>query len=292
MTDDVASNRDRTSPDKNGDDTIDAWERVGPQWGRNRDRLFDGFRPASSWLIDHVDPQPGQTILELAAGPGETGFLAAERVGPTGRLISTDLAPSMVDAARLGAEARGLGNVDCRVMDAQHIDLPDASVDAVISRLGLMLVPEPRAAFREIRRVLRPGGRLAYAVLGTPDRNQWLSLLIGAAIEHGAAPAGDNPFALGRPFGLSSPEVNKELLRDVGFSDIQAGELSGVMSFASANDYWDYQTALSPPVRATIASMGPDEVASVRATLEQMLSPFESDGRYDLPTLVVVVVAR
>ena len=290
MTNDDASNRGRTSPDENGDDAIDAWERVGPQWERNRDRVFDAFRPASSWLIDQVDPQPGQTILELAAGPGETGFLAAERVGPTGRLISTDLAPSMVDAARHGAEARGLGNVECRVMDAQHIDLPDASVDAVISRLGLM-VPEPLAAFREIRRVLRPGGRLAYAVMGTPDRNQWLSLFMGALMQHGRQPAGDNPFALGGPFGLSSPEINKQLLRDVGFSDVQAEELSGVMSFASATDYWDQTTALSAPVRATMASMGPEEVASVRATLEQMLSSFESDGKYDLPTLVVVVAA-
>src|SRR6266545_7122333 len=103
----------------------DVVEFVAPAWERHRRLLFEGQRPVSEWLIDQVDPQPGQTVLELAAGPGETGFLAAERVGPSGRLISTDLGPGMVDAARRGAAARGLDNVDFRVMDAQRNDLPD-----------------------------------------------------------------------------------------------------------------------------------------------------------------------
>src|SRR5262249_43012100 len=110
---------------------------------RHRTQLFEGARPVSDWLVDQIDPRPGQTILELAAGPGETGFLAAERIGPGGRLISSDISPGMVDAARMGAGARGLGNGEFRVMDAQAVELPDSSVDAVLSRFGVMLVPEP-----------------------------------------------------------------------------------------------------------------------------------------------------
>ncbi|MGI8759122.1 MAG: hypothetical protein ACR2K0_07415, partial [Acidimicrobiales bacterium] len=72
-------------------------------WERHRDRLFESQRQVSDWLVNHVETQPGQVILELAAGPGETGFLAAERVGPAGRVISTDLGPAMSEAARRGA---------------------------------------------------------------------------------------------------------------------------------------------------------------------------------------------
>jgi ubiquinone/menaquinone biosynthesis C-methylase UbiE len=109
----------------------------------------------------------------------------------------------MVEAARRGAAARGLTNVECRVMDAQHLDFPDESVDGAISRLGLMLTPDPARTFREIRRVLRPDGRLAYAVMGPPDRNPWVALMMGALMQNGHMPPGD-PFGPGGVFSLSA----------------------------------------------------------------------------------------
>src|SRR5437660_5337536 len=113
-------------------EVLRAWEGVAPAWERHRDRLFETFRAVSEWLVDAVDPQTGHTVLELAAGPGETGFLVAERVGSSGRVISTDLAPAMVAAAERGAAARRLRNVEFRVMDAQDMDLPDGTVDRVL----------------------------------------------------------------------------------------------------------------------------------------------------------------
>ena len=110
-------------PDATGE-VLRTWDSVARGWEEYRDRVFSGFRPVSEWLVEHADPQPGQTVLELAAGPGETGFLAAARVGPEGRLISTDLAPRMVEAAQRGVDAAGLANVECRVMDAQSLELP------------------------------------------------------------------------------------------------------------------------------------------------------------------------
>ena len=97
------------------------WSAVAPAWETYRDRLFENVRSASERLVELVDPQPAQTLLELTAGPGETGFLAAARLGPTGRLISSDFVPAMVEAARRGATRRGLENVECRVLDAQQI---------------------------------------------------------------------------------------------------------------------------------------------------------------------------
>ena len=172
---------------------------VAPAWERYREQLFEAQRNVSQWLIDQVDPRPGQTVLELAAGPGETGFLAAERVGPTGTVISTDLGSGMVDAARRGAAARGLANVEFRVMDAQENDLANGSVDAVVCRFGIMLMPAPEMALRHARRVLRDGGRVAYAVWGPPDRNPWLAMLAMAVVQNGHQPPGD-PFAAGGVF--------------------------------------------------------------------------------------------
>lgn len=270
----------------------DSWELVADEWERNRDRMFEAFRPTSEWLVEVTQPGAGETILDLAAGPGESGFLALETAGPSARLISTDLAPTMVEAAKRGAAARGLDNVECCVMDAQSLDLADASVDVVISRLGLMLVPDPRAALAEVRRVLRLGGRFAYVVMGPPDRNQWMSLMMGALMQAGRAPAGENPFALGGVFGLASPAVNEELLAAAGFSEIRCGTLRGSMPVESVDDLWDLQTKVAGPVRVTVALMSDAELITARRALAEMIEPFASDGGgYDLPTELTTAAA-
>lgn len=252
--------------------------------------MFTSSRAVSQWLVDQLDPGPGQTILELTAGPGDTGFLAAERVGPEGRLISSDLAPAMVDIARRGAAEHGIDNVEFRVIDAQRIDLPDDSVDGVLSRFGLMFVPEPVRAFGEIRRVLRPGGRLAYAVWGTPERNMWIGLMMCALIQNGFAPPGD-AFAPGGVVSLAGAERNRELLAGAGFSDVRVTEVAGAMPFADLEDYWAVQTAVAGPVAQLVASMTPEQVAAVKATLEPSMAPYQSDDGYGLPSLATVVRA-
>lgn len=264
---------------------------LAPAWEHHRERLFESVRPVSEWLVDQIDPRRGQTILELAAGPGETGFLAAERVGPDGRLISTDLSDGMVEAARRGADTRGLTNVECRVMDAQQIELPDASVDAVICRFGLMLAPDPGRALRETRRVLRDGGRLAYAVWGAPDRNPWLTLLVGAALESGHAPPGD-PFGPGGPFSLSAPAANRELLEATGFSDVRVEEIGGVMRFDGFDDYWNLQSAVAGPIALLIGTLSAGGVDAIKAALAPTLAPFQSGNAYSIPSLTVALSAR
>jgi len=259
-------------------------------WERHRKRLFESQRQVSNWLVDHLDPRPGQTILEFAAGPGETGFLAAERVEPGRTLISTDIGQGMVDAAQRGAAERGLTNVECRIMDGQDIDLADASIDGALCRFGLMLMPEPERALAGTRRVLRPGGRLVYATWGRPDRNPWLSLLAMAVLQHGHQPPG-NPFEPGGPFSLADPDRNRQLVRTAGFEDPQIDELVDVVRFDDIDDYWNLQTEVSGPIALFISSLPQDSVQTIRATLEPMLEPFEVGDGYELPTLAIAVAA-
>jgi len=137
------------------------WESAAEGWARHREAMQRDAMPVSQWLLDAIDPQPGQTILELAAGPGDTGLLAAQRVAPDGRAIITDGADAMVEVARARAQELGVENVELRAMEAEWIDLPAASVDGVVCRWAYMLLADPEAALRETRRVLRPGGRVA-----------------------------------------------------------------------------------------------------------------------------------
>src|SRR5438876_7823700 len=156
--------------------SLETWGRMAGGWEARREWLMAVTAPVNDGLAERADPQPGQTVLEIAAGTGDLGLRLAERVGATGRVISTDFAPEMVAVARRNGSARGLGNVEYRVLDAERMDLADDSVDGVVCRWGLMLMADPAAALRESRRVLRPGGPLALAVWGAPDVNPWAAV--------------------------------------------------------------------------------------------------------------------
>jgi ubiquinone/menaquinone biosynthesis C-methylase UbiE len=229
-------------------------------------------------------------VLELAAGPGETGFMAAERIGPNGKLISTDAVAEMVDAARRGAAARGLSNVDCMVMDAQDIDLPEGSVDSVLCRFGLMLMPDPSAALAGVRRVLRPSGRLAYSVFGAFDRNPWITTMAGAIMACGHD-IGTDPFAPGGLFSLAESDRNRELLVSAGFADVKLEEIAGAMSFDDLDDYWSFQSSISGRFAVLLATLTEEQRQEIREHFAELARPHESKGRYDLPSCVVAVSA-
>jgi ubiquinone/menaquinone biosynthesis C-methylase UbiE len=267
------------------------WGAVAPAWESYRDRLFEHSRAVSEWLVEQIDPQPGQTVLEVTAGPGETGFLAARRLGDGGRLISSDFVPAMVAAAERGAARQGLSNVECRLIDVQAIDLPDASVDGVLSRFGLMLVPDQERAVAEIRRVLRGGGRFAFATWGPPDRNPWIVNVVAALLQQGFAPPGD-AFAPGGIFSLATPEGTRALVAAAGFDDVRAEELTGFMRFDSLDDYWTFETAVAGPLAQLVASLDDARVAAIRSTLDPSMAPFERDGHLEVPWSAVVTSAR
>ena len=268
-------------------ETLRHWNAVASAWDEYRNRLFEDVRSVSDWIIEYVDPQPGQTVLELTAGPVETGFLAAALLGPTGRLISSDFVPAMVGAARRGADERVLDNVECRVLDAQQIDLPDNSVDGVLSRFGLMLVPDQRRAIAEIRRVLRPGGRCAYTTWGLPQHNPWIFQLVAALVQNGIAPPGD-PFAPGGLFSLATEESNSALAADGGFTDVTIDELTGTMRFDDPDDYWAHVAAVSGPIAELVSSLDGDRVGAIRSVLDPSLAAFERDGALEIPWLATV----
>ena len=186
---------------------LEAWRGIAGGWERRRSLFWDATRSMSERMVELLAPRAGETILELAAGTGDTGFLAAERLGPSGRLLSTDVAPEMVEAARRRAAELGLTNVDFRVLDAAAIDVPDASVDGVLCRFGLMLVDDVEGAFAEVRRVLRPGRPASIAVWAEPERNEWMTAAAQSALALGLTERPD-PGAPG-PFRLAIPLVSR-----------------------------------------------------------------------------------
>ena len=264
------------------------WNAVAPGWYAQREVLWKASRPISEWMVRRLDPQPGETVLELAAGMGDTGLMAARRVGDSGRVIITDFAPEMVSGARQRAQELGVKNAEFRVLDAERMDLETDSVDGVLCRWAFMLMTVPDAAFAETRRVLRPGGRLAFSVWAGSERNPALSLVGRVLVSQGHIPLPD-PEAPGA-FAMADPGRIRELVVGAGFAEPEIEEVALRLSFADQEAYWRYLTETSASAAPVLRSLPTEAQEAVRMQLHEAALPYHSGEGYNFPAVCLNVV--
>jgi SAM-dependent methyltransferase len=266
----------------------DEWNHLSAGWEDQRGYLLEMSRPVHAWLVDKLEVGEGDRVLEIAAGPGDTGFLAAPRLGATGRLVSTDISPAMVEVARRRAQELGITNAQFETTDAQAMQFPAASFDAAICRWGYMLMPDPGAALAETRRVLKPGGRLTLACFTTAPENPWASIPSRLMVEQGhvAPPAPGTPGIL----ALADRSRLESAVRDGGFTNVSVDTVSFAWRFPDLAAYWSFLvdlTALGPAI-----SRIPDAARDrFRDALAPRLAPFRDGEQVALPARCWMVLA-
>jgi SAM-dependent methyltransferase len=241
-------------------------------------------------MVDLLRPEPGQQILEVAAGPGEVGFLALPRILPDGRLLSTDAAPEMVDVARRRAAELGLTGIDFAVEDAAALSVADDAFDGVICRFGLMLVPNMHRAAAELARVARPGGRVVLAVWASPTLNPWMTAPGRAANELGLIDPPDRE-APG-PFRLADSAELRAVVTGGGLEVEVVEDVPVTWAGESLTEWWETTRDTSRMLTVLLAQLAPADVAAVRARAEALLAEFVADdGSLAVPGVARVVAA-
>ncbi|MGL6280133.1 MAG: class I SAM-dependent methyltransferase, partial [Gaiella sp.] len=270
---------------------IEAWRAVAGGWERQRHLVWDATRAVSERLVELLDPSPGEQLLEVAAGPGDTGLLAVPRLRPGGRLVSTDAVPEMVEAARRRAAELGVVEAEFVVADAIELPFPDGAFDAALCRFGVMLVPDCVAAARELARVLRPDGRAAVAVWAEGDRNLWITAAGRAAVRLGVIepPAADAP----GPFRLAEPGRLRGVLELGGLAVTLEAEVDVVWRAASLDEWWAISLDTSRLVGRLAEEVDAATLARVRASAQERLAPFVvADGSLAVPGVARVALAE
>jgi ubiquinone/menaquinone biosynthesis C-methylase UbiE len=269
---------DRPKPSESGD----AWASgdVASGWLRGAAARGRAMGPVTELMLDLAGVTVGSQVLDLGAGTGDQTLLAAQRVGPGGAVLATDISASMLDLAREAARAADLLNVQTRVMDAQHLELESGSFDAVIARFSLQFVPDVRRALAEVRRVLKPGGRLAALVYSAVEKNPYR-----------AAPQAIASRLAGRPFpepgpgqwALNEPATLVDAYRQAGFQEVDVRPATLAWRFPSLEDALRNLEEAQPLFVKLLDELSEADRATAWAEIERTLQPFVGRDGFEAP---------
>jgi ubiquinone/menaquinone biosynthesis C-methylase UbiE len=266
--------------------TRQQWQGAAAAWHRWTPTLQTWLGPVTEAMLDMANLQTGGRVLDLAAGAGEPALSAAQRVGTSGHVTATDISSNILEFALQTARERGLTNFETRVMDGERPDQPDASFDAVLSRLGLIYFPDRSVALQGVRRVLRKGGRVVLAGFTTPDQNRFFSTPISIIRRRANLPA--PALGLPGPFSLGGPGVMESVLKEAGFADVHTQKVQPQLKLRSAAECARFERESFGALQQMLAALPVMEQAAAWDEIEHELGIFEKRGGFEAPTELIV----
>jgi SAM-dependent methyltransferase len=257
---------------------VAGWTATAAGWNRHH-AFFERYTaPVSEQLIRKAGIRAGMRVLDIACGTGHPALAIAERVGPAGFVLGTDLVEPVVAFARERARDAGLGNVEFRRVDGEALDVPLASFDAVTLRWGIMFMPRPVEAMRGAHAALRPGGRIALAAFAAPEKNAWAAVamsVIGARLRLPPPPPGVPGI-----FAFADRERLRGVMEAGGFHDVDIEPLDFVAGeFASGEEYWAFMRDISAPVNALYRQLPPADRPAVDAEIRGAAERYRAGDR-------------
>lgn len=267
------------------------WDQMAHGWSDSGAIIRPWLHKATQAMLGMAGIKPGSHVLDVAAGAGDQTLDIADRVGPQGYVLATDLAPEILQFAARQAAAVGHRNVDIRVSDGQKLQIEDSTFDAVVCRLGLMLFADPLQGLREMARVLKPGGGVCTMVFGNPQANPCVTTLMSTALRHAGLPMGD-PFRPGGLLSLGKPGLIDRLFEEAGFHEIATTRIAAPFSLPAVGDYIKFIRTSAGPIVQILKSLDAAKAEAAWADMEQALSRYQRPGGWEGPNELLLTAAR
>ena len=266
--------------------TRQQWQEAAEAWNSWSGLLSDWLGPATEKMLDMAGVSTGSRVLDLAAGAGQQSLVAARRVGASGHVLATDISPGILEYAAENARIEGLENVAVLEADGEELDLEPESLDAAISRLGLIYLPDQQKALKRVMAALRPGGRFAAIVYSTPEANGFFSKPVSIIRKRAQLPA-PVPGQPG-PFSLGAPGVLVGALEKAGFKDVEGHVASAPVILPTAADCLRFERESFGALHQMLAGLDHDEQQRVWDEIGVALAAYESADGFVGPCELVV----
>ncbi len=270
--------------------TRQQWEDYAAGWSAWAPLLETWLGPATERMLDLAQIRVGDRVLDVAAGAGGQGIAAAQRVGPTGTVLATDLSPTILDHATWAAKEAGVDNLSTLELDGERLhELGSGSFDAAISRVGLIYFPDRQRALAGIHHAVRPGGRFATVTYSAAAANGFFSVPVSIVRERAqlAAPAPGQP----GPFSLADPDVLARELADAGFGDIEVELVSAPVRLSSAAECARFERESFGALHQMMGALTPAEQDLVWTEIEHALERYDTEDGFVGPCELVVAGA-
>ena len=272
-------------------DILNEWRENAKYWTRHSTTIRTMFAPLAHALIESAGIMSGQSVLDVAGGTGEPSLTIAEKVGPTGTVTCTDAVPEMVDAARGEANRRGVRNVQFRECKADALPFGNDSFDVVVSRLGVMFFPDSLAAIREMLRVAKPNGKLAFAVWHKSELNPFCYLITNVMDQH-IEPAASAPDAPGA-FRFAEPGKLANVMTQAGAVDVEEEIFKfNIAAPISPLEFWAMRSQTSDTLREKLKRLPENEQSQVSAEIELAVQEFFPDNQMNFPAQMIIVTGK
>ncbi len=263
------------------------WQTAAHAWDAWGPTLGTWLGPATERMLDLAGIEAGHHVLDVAAGAGEQTVTAARRVGPTGRVLATDLSPNILEFAARAAADAGHDHVETRAIDGEQLhELPAESFDAAISRVGMIYFPDQRRALEGIASTLKPGGRFSTITYSTADKNGFFSVPVSIIRERAGLPA-PKPGQPG-PFSLGTPELLRAALEGAGYRDVQVELVEAPLRMSSAAECLAFEKESFGALHQMLSGLTPEEQEETWLEVERALQQYETDGGFVGPCELVI----